>query len=192
VSSTVFRIAFDASDYQTLTYDLKDPPIDLWHFDGRSRVASWSPQPVYIERPRLQRPDFWHLFGAAVIVMGPPTIEALEPFITAAGELLPLVVSGTNEELLALNVLEDIDCVDPAAYRLDDLILDPHFLEHRLPESGIFKIPQTDTVDIYYVERDYDTDSFRKRILDYGLRGIDFLRVWSSSEGPEPVNLLTD
>jgi hypothetical protein len=186
----VYRIRFEGSRFQALAYDLPNPDMRLWHFGGQSKADSWIPQPVFIDRPRAEPPDIWHLFGAAVLVMSRETIVNLEPFVSAAGELLPLIVSGWNERLFALNILEDIDCIEPSAYSLDDLELYPHFIEHRLPESGLFKIPQTDTVDIFCLDRDEDLDTFPGRIQAHGLRGIAFQRIWSTAEGPEAVNLL--
>jgi hypothetical protein len=187
--ATVHRIGFDVVAYQALVFDLPNPTREDFRFAGQSKLVSWVPRRVYVDGPRRERPDIWHLFGAAVLVMSESIVALLEPFVTGAGELLPLVVSGTDEELLALNVLEVHDLIDPAAYSLDTLELYPHFLAHRLPESGLFKLPQTDTVDIFHLERVEDDDSFRARVERHALKGIEFQRVWSSKTGPEAMNL---
>jgi hypothetical protein len=187
--ATVYRLDWDVERFQSYVYDLPDPELDLWLFDGTPRLSNWKPLPVYSDYPRLESPDIWHLVGAAVLVISTDVIDLLEPFISRAGELLPLVVSGTGEEVFALNVLEDIDCVSPGGYSDDDLNLSFDFLEHRLPESGLFKIPQCDTVLIFYVERDDDVDNLRQRVAHHGLSGVSFEPVWSSTSGARPINL---
>jgi hypothetical protein len=130
--------------------------------------------------------------GAAVIVMHQEVVELVGHFVHAAGELLPLRESGTDQEFLALNILEDVDCLDPGAYRIDELVVRPEFLLHRLPESGLFKVPQLDKTDIFYLERTDDHDSFMKTIEKNELTGLRFDLIWSSARGPEPMNLVTD
>jgi hypothetical protein len=187
--TTVYQIGWDVDRYQAFLYDLPSPELEMWLFDGLPRRDSWSPQPVYSDQPLLERPDIWHLVGSTIMIMSKEVVELLEPFLSRAGELLPFVVSGSNEEVLGLNILKVVDCIDPRAYSLDDLQLYPAFLEHRLPESGLFKIPQLATGHVFYVERNDDEDSLRSRIARYGLRGANFDLVFSSSAGPVPINL---
>lgn len=188
-NAVVTRIRFDVDRYQYFLYDLPGPPLELLLFDGTPRSMSWLPQPIYIEQPRLEPPDIWHLGGAAVLVMDDSVIEQLEPFISVAGELLPLYISGSGERFNALNILRDIDCLEPGTFALDDLELYPTFLEHRLPETGLFKIPQLDTTEIFHVERADDDASFRSLVQERAFRGIEFDVVWSSRDGAASLNL---
>ncbi len=188
----VDHLRFDVNRFQALLIDLPESqtPVSTFTFGGVSKADAWSPLPVYSDRPRLEEPDIWHLVGCAVLVMSKATVEALEPFVSMAGELLPVISSETSDELYALNILEDVACLDPTAYDLDALTLYPRFIEHRLPETGLFKVPQIDTVDIFCVERSDDHDSFRSRVEARGLGGVTFKRVWSSSQGAADVNLM--
>lgn len=191
MSAEVFRIRFDVERFQAYLYDLPEVAWteEIHTFGGTSKADLWVPQPVYSDQPRLERPDIWHLVGVATMVMSADVVDQLEPWLAKAGELLPLVVSGTDETVYAMNILVDVDCIEPAAYSLDDLELYPVFLEHRLPESGLFKIPQCDTVYMFCVERDDEEETFRGRIERRGLTGIEFQRVWSSVDGPLPINM---
>jgi hypothetical protein len=180
--SLVYRIGFDVERYQSLLFDLPEPPSEL--FNGRPRASTWTPQPVYAYESRLDRPDIWHLFGAAVLVLDEEVVETLEPFVSMAGELLPLRRVPTQEELFALNVLGAIDCLAPGSWSDDDISIVPNFVEHRLPESGLLKVFPIDMADIFALERDDDEDSFRRRVERNGLRGLTFELVWSSSSGP--------
>jgi hypothetical protein len=103
----------------------------------------------------------------ATIVASAEVTHELASFLVPVGELLPLRMSGTNEELLALNILRDVDCINPSAYNLEALELYTDFLEHRLPESGLFKIPQVDEIEIFYLERD-DAPSSRRGVTEGG------------------------
>ncbi|HVS85892.1 MAG TPA: hypothetical protein VHD91_09695, partial [Gaiellaceae bacterium] len=94
-----------------------------------------------------------------------------------------------QRELLALNILCDIDCLDEENTSNSSLGHRFAFLEHRLPETGLFKAYDFDTVLIFHVERDDDEDSFRRRVEGVGVEGIEFLPVWSSVHGPADVSL---
>src|SRR4029077_9984253 len=96
---------------------------------------------------------------------------------------LPLRLSGSNETFLALNILRDIDCLNPDAYRINDLEVYTDFIAHRLPESGLFKIPQVDHLQIFYLERDDDEETLREAIERHGFSGLSFRPGWAGG-GP--------
>jgi hypothetical protein len=87
-----------------------------------------------------------------------------------------------------LNVTVVRDAVEPGAYSMNDLSLYPRFLEHRLPDSGLFLLPQ-DSVKIFSVDRDDDDETLLGRIEELGLTGMSFVHVWSTTGGAEPLNL---
>ena len=181
--------------YQALLYDAPEAQLDLslFLFDGTPRLSGWSAPPVYSDRLRLVEPDIWSLVGAAVLVMFEATIELLEPHITTAGELLPLHVQGKDDPAFALNVLADINCLDQGATDFGDPSMRRlSFVEHRLPEDGLFKVPEYDTVDIYLLERGRQSGSFRSVIEQRGLTGISLVPVWSTTDGTIPYDLARD
>jgi len=188
-NAAVYRICWEGG-YQSLLYDLPEPDPDLWVFDGRSRLESWTMPPVYVEEPRLQIPDIWRLIGAAVLTVSESTAQLLEPFLTSSGELLPLRLPGSGR-LLALNVTRDVDCMDVASLSLETMSLKPEFIAHRLPESGLFKVPIVDTTQVFHLQRDDDEDTFMQRVLRERLRGISFELVWSTQAGAQAINLLS-
>jgi hypothetical protein len=91
---------------------------------------------------------------------------------------------------VAINVLRVINCIPNEAATTDPLDLPPAFVNHRLPETGLFRIPQLPTTHLFSVERADEPDSFRRRFVDLGLTGIEFVRVWSSETGAEDLGLL--
>jgi hypothetical protein len=187
----VYRVRWDDLDrYQALMYDLPDAPSELTTFNGVSKASWWEPPPVYSDSPRLEEPDLWHLSGCAAIVMLPAVAEELAEYLHPVGELLRLRRSGSDEGFVALNILRDVDCLNPDAYRIDDLEIYTDFIEHRLPEGGLFKVPQVDDVEIFCLERDDDGETFRDAIDRLSLRGLRFDPVWSTDGTVGPVNLL--
>jgi hypothetical protein len=187
----VFLVSWDVDRFQAYVYDLTDERLSLHEhmlFDGLSKLETWEPLPVYSDQPHLVEPDIWYHTDTYLPVMSDEVVEQLEPFISRAGELLPLVVSETGETVYMLNVLVVRNAVEPGAYNVDDLSLYPRFIEHRLPDTGLFKLPQL-TAKIFYVEREDDEDTLIQRLENGGLRGMSFIPVWSSSEGPASLNL---
>jgi hypothetical protein len=189
--ATVFRVRPDDLDrYQAFLYDLPEVTPGIRHFDGTAKEEWWEPVPLYSDAPRLEAPDIWHLVGSAAFVMSSIVAESLGSFLHPVGELLPVRVVGARESFEVLNILRDVNCLNPEADRIDDLEIYSDFLEHRLPESGLFKVPQLDTVDVFYLERSDDGDTFRDSLDRHGYSGLRFEPVWTSDGSIRPLNLI--
>jgi hypothetical protein len=192
--ATIYHVRWaDLDRYQSLLFDfdLSRAPIEVTRFEGDRKEDWWKPQPVYIDSQRLERPSFWKLWGPSTIAMDASVVDLLGHHLYPVGELLPLYESRTREEFYALNITPDVDCVDPKAYSLNDLVLYPEFLPHRLPESGLFKIPQLVDTDTFYIECDDDQETFRGEIFRHELTGLRFNPIWTSSGGAAAINLFT-
>jgi hypothetical protein len=177
-------------EYQYMLFDLPEDEMPSFErFDGIPRGSAWTPMPVYVPEPKLEEPEVWHL-GVSLFVMSRQTVDILEPFVAHSAELLPLTTSDGRADLVAVNVVRTFDCLSPNAVKREPLGVVPEFLAHRLPETGLFKIPQLSMTLVFCVERDDDDDSFRRRAEDLGLTGVGFVRVWSSETGPEEMDLL--
>jgi hypothetical protein len=180
---TVFRVARDPERYQVLGFD-PPPPIETSKFDGTPKGQTWTTQVVRPYERQLVAPDIWFVAGAFTIAMPPRVVSLLDPFVSAAGELLPLEVAGSGEELLALNILRTLDCVDPelSVARPDMLGFSLVFLPDRLPrQGGLFKVPLGGlaVTEIFFVDPLNAADSLRARVDSLGLTGLSFERVWS-------------
>jgi hypothetical protein len=173
VGTRIYRVIGDVDRFQAFLLDEADPPVEAWLFDGTPRARSWQPPAVYVDQLRLEVPDIWTLVGAAVLIFDERIEELLGPELYRVGELLPIFYQG--QRLRLLNILLDINCLDPT--RRDwEVEPEPYvFIEHRLPESGLFKVPETDTAEILCVERDDDVEpSFRHLVARYELSGLQF------------------
>jgi len=175
----VFLVSWDVERFQAYLYDLPDERLSLHEhmlFDGRSRLDTWEPLPVYSDQPHLIEPDVWYHTATDLPVMSGGVVDQLEPFISRAGEVLPLVVSETGETVYMLNVLVVRNALEPGAYDVDELWAYPRFIEHRLPDTGLFILPQLSGT-IFCVEREADEDTLIQRLEGRGLRGMSFISV---------------
>lgn len=185
-------IEWDVERFQAYLYDLPDDELSLerhMEFVGRSVLEGWEPLPVYSDQPRLEQPNIWYQTETHMPVLSAAVVDELEPFVSRSGELLPLVVSRSDETVYLLNVLQVRDALEPHAYSFWEERFEPQFIEHRLPDTGLFLLPHS-RGDIFHVDRDNDQESLRRRIMRLGLRGMEFLPVWSSTEGPLVQSLI--
>jgi hypothetical protein len=117
--TSVFYVGFEVERFQSLLFDVAGDEefATIPDLVGRPLRDVWPTPPVYTHVPQLPEPDIWHLtsMGQALVVT-PPVVEKLDPFLTAAGELLPLLDhTGGQREFLAYNplrVLMDRECID--------------------------------------------------------------------------------
>jgi hypothetical protein len=190
--SRVYLIEWDLERFQAYVYDLPDDELSLEHhmlFDGRSVLERWEPLPIYSDQTHLDRPDIWYHTATSLPVMSHAVVDALEPFVSEAGELLPLVESGTSETVYMLNILKVTDAIEAGAYSRENRSFCPKFIDHRLPEGGFFFLPQSFS-KLFCVERYGDEDTLRRRVENLGLQGMEFALVWSTSSGPTAENLI--
>ncbi len=141
----IYRLQNDTEHYQ---YFLPASPTsaNALRMDCTSRAETWSPPEVFLYAPYLLRGDFFHFDPASPIV----SALAFEEFgyhLRCAGELLPLAYEG--DWYSVVNTLNCVNCLDnkktvwtmKAGQRLWPQMYAFH--PDRLPESRLFKIPET-------------------------------------------------
>lgn len=183
----VFEINFDVTHYQALLVDGDDeftfPYLDVMDFQAGRVGDSWKPPPVYVDQPRLKRPDIFHLVGAIGLVFTPSALSVLERFALWVGELLPLPFG--EEVFQLLNVLQVYDCLDTertifsggAARVLE-------FKPHRVPEAPVFRIPQNQSAQLFCHEGVAEPFwEFKSAVEEAGLEGLTFEEVWNDRDG---------
>jgi len=103
-----------------------------------------------------------------------------------SGELLPLTYN--KENFTVLNVTECVDALDDVntkwvygkGTRAKIKIAKHAFHQHRLPETPLFKIPQTSKSRILTVEGMKDPlDEFKPSVERFGLTGLIFKEICS-------------
>lgn len=190
-TARVFKVRFDLEGFQDLLIDAPEGESGKWfkmlRQDGRSWSGGWRPPPVYSPEPLLRRPDFWHLVGCYGLVVDARALDTAEPYLLAAGELLPLPFG--NELLHISNVTGVYDCIDTDSAERSATgteITRYPFIEHRIPETTLFKIPETVATEMFcasFGERDPELD-FKFVVEHHRLTGLRFEEVWNDDVGP--------
>jgi hypothetical protein len=179
----VFRVKNDVDNFQYfLTENESDAPKLM--MDGTPKSNIWSPPPVYLFQPKLQKGDFFN-FYLDILISSPRATELLHNLFVEAGELLPLPYN--DEVFTLLNVTECINCLDQSNTKwivnetTNVRVMIGHYAFHtnRFSESCLFKIPETSKGEILVVEGLRDPkDEFRYKVDKLGLKGLKFQLLW--------------
>ena len=160
---------------------------DFNEFEGQPYSKKWRPAKVYIDKPRLPRPDFFS-YDSKVLVCNERAIELAGEPMEMAGELLPIEVEREKIKLYMLNVTECINVLDYEASDWEELLpgtklLDkPAFLPDRFGEhTSLFKIPEGSGLKIYCLERSGDVydGEFKALVEHHRLTGLEFELIWT-------------
>lgn len=182
----VYELRAEANDYQVIGYlNPNEPPFFGQPFDGRKRAHDWMPFEIKIfdedEEHRNRPPSDYPSF--IVPVFSGRAVQVLHDFLTANGEVLPLIFNGEPDVYFAYNPTHVIDALDEAQSELtrfassgrvmhvDRYVFQPDKLEH----ATIFKIPQQQRSRVYV------TDAFVERAHAAGLVGFEFVPLWAAA-----------
>ena len=106
----IFRIRLNSNEFQSfLPVDASIWQTDVLKMDCKSKLSTWKPPEVYIQNPKRERGNFFHLCRARLLWIPRPR-ERLRTVFEMTGELLPLACEGLAYYLL--NVLECVNCLD--------------------------------------------------------------------------------
>jgi len=185
----VFRVEADVNTYQY--FMLQDQRLlrsEQLRFDG-TVIHEWSPPAVFSYQPQLAYGDFWGFqMWSAALAASPKAIRLLHVLFARAGQLLDLPYQGEHFGLL--NVTQCVDCLDPehTQWILGQETKKPiriakySFVPERLPESSIFKLPQTARSEILCHEgRMSNEDEFRACVEAFALHGLHFRQIWTEN-----------
>ena len=160
---------------------------DLNEFEGKPYSKAWRPYKVYLDKPRLPRPDFF-AFDSKVLVCNERAVELVGEPMAMAGELLPIKVEGEKTTLYLLNITECINVVNPKKSQWRDVggkyktLETPAFRRDRFGEhTSLFKIPDDYGLRIHCLERSGDPydGEFKALVEEHGLTGLEFELIWT-------------
>jgi len=176
-------------------------------FSGAPFSKEWKKQRLYIEKPKLPRPDFFH-FGISKFVCNERARGLTGEPLEMCGELLPIEIERENGDYYLYNVTNCINVVDLEKSRWQTLLYwknstqqkpeekkeelkilkTPAFIAERLGEESLFKIPEDNGTEIYCLERTGDADDgeFKALVEKHGLTGLEFKLIWTEERGLEP------
>ncbi len=163
-------------------------------FDGLPRLDSWNPPRFYIQNPLKDKSNFFIVAsGAFAFDQTVREDPILSMFLEMAGEILPIELE-TGEPLYVLNVTQIGNALDQerSGFRKDPstgvVVTVEKYMFHanRLPESPIFKIPETRRAKVLTFAGRYANpdDEFYEPYHRSGFTGLKFQELWNSEEVP--------
>lgn len=156
-------------------------------FEGEPMAASW--RPVQMKVLRKTKSDWDRKLGDFSPLTGgnaafsERAVNVLGRVLTDNGELLPLKCD--EGSFFVYNVTRFVDALDNAnteCNRFDDgkifRFIRPEFYKKKLGKFPVFKVPQSPRGDVFV------TDEFTQRVMDGGLVGFKFRKMWSDEKKP--------
>lgn len=180
----VFKINTDSNNVQ-LVQPVVEKDLEFFKFDCESRLPSWNSLEVYIHNPKTQPKDFYSM-PSGILVCNQRVLDVCLDLFEMAGEILPIQVERSGLELYILNVLQCENVLDYERTIWDyypsgrkGRILDYKFIKSRIGnESTIFKIPETDSIDIFcFADVKDREDEFYYIYHDNNLTGLIFEEI---------------
>jgi hypothetical protein len=181
----IYKITADANEYQWVMPKNEKSLLAELAFDCISKQEVWQPLDMYIFNPKKRKGNFYSLGGIGALVFDKSTLDSMLTQFEMAGEILNINVG--NEGLYTLNVLECINALDEnrTKWKLYEngargRILEYAFYINRLPESSIFKIPETSKTEIFTYSGIKDPlDEFYHLYMQHDMQGLVFEEVYS-------------
>lgn len=195
----VFQLKADFRFQSFFPYDPKDPQgeeivkADIVQGRNVSKVATWVPPPIFVNKPELERGNFTKVWGFNGFAVDTRACEVLKGIFDENCELLPFLPH-EGETFYRLNVLNIVDCLDAEktkwklqpngekSLQVEGYQFDPT----RFNRGTLFKLPKQSallTVTGVFPEK----SDFKKLVEHEGLTGLKFEEVWS--EGGPPIRV---
>ncbi len=190
--TAVYRVQCDVNRYR---YVLPEDTQAISGLGYGLPVTGWDTPQGYIYEPLLPSSDFtdfglissWFATTAAVVAR-------LSPMLEVAGQLLPLAVEDVDEPLQLLNVTETVNALNG---KESDIFRGPSgavirvkqyvFHRSRLPESSVFKIPETARSEVLCSSGRKDShDEFKERVEEEGLVASTEVVYGALADGDTP------
>lgn len=184
----VYRVQLDLNRFQFFAPEDQEVfKKQTLVFDGTPRLENWTPPGVYIYQPKLRRGNFLGTgVGGGAFVCDERAREELQTHFEMSGELLPLPHKG--EMFHIVNVTQCINALDEQRTewvigretRARIGIKRYAFHADRVPDTPLFKIPETDKSEILTAEGRFDPeDEFKPTVEQLGLTGLIFEQIWT-------------
>ena len=162
---------------------VNDADFEVLTFEGQPRSNLWRPvkmKRLKIDRRRpLKASDFPSCSGGDMFILSQVAKDKIGSYLEQYGELLPLACD--DGDFWTLNVTRLVDALDESSSQLlrgsdtgEILMIHKHvFRPSGLEQAQLFKLPQVLRGLIYV------TDPFVDMIKASGLKGLEFVKVWS-------------
>ncbi len=172
---TVYK--FEVIEGQEWIFPADDDDYETFSaMDGRV-IQDWIAPVMKLDTADRTYSDFPWL-GEHAPILKRPAVDALAPVLVEHGQLLPM----KGEEVWLFNTTTVLDALDHEQSRIayfdngDILDIERHiFRREKIGAAQLFKLPMRASAV-------YVTDSFVEQVGSAGLRGVSFIRVWTSAE----------
>ncbi len=184
----IFVLGPDVEGYQQLEF-VREKDWDRLYdeFEGEAMRATWQPPAIKIVRPdkgdQVLPAGDYPRFSISIPTFSERAVKVLGKFLTENGEVLPLKCK--QGCYFAYNVTRFVDALDEVnceCDRFDDggifNFIRVEFHKEKVGKFPIFKVPQCPRGDVFV------TDDFVQRVLDGGLVGFQFRKMWSDEKKP--------
>ena len=185
----VFKINIDIVNHSVF-YTEKSFPSKLLGFGALP--ANWKVPKVYLNEPRLPRPNFYSLgVGGTDIVLDERALEYTEHIFAMSGQLFPFTyidaISGGKNKYMFFRLTKCFDCLDEGKSRLDAIKHQFRFVFNKNRIRGcttLFTIPQLNSSVLFGIEgvMNYRDMELKYCVEKYGLTGLKFTKVWSDGK----------
>lgn len=179
----VFQIENNVNRFRFFVGVRDEDSTALANIDCTPRASQWIPPQVHIFDEQLEEGDFYQ-FMSNMLIMSPQATHALSPYLSTAGELLPLPYRDTTYTLF--NVTNCINCIPPQ--HMEDALFSNTFVFDRecltRSPSTVFKVPRFAKSRIFIVEGMQDWDRELRTVVERAqLQGLEFKMVWTDEAG---------
>jgi hypothetical protein len=188
----VYRVKVDVNRFQYfLPRDKTAWSGPTLLFDCSPKQPGWVAPELYVYQPKLLPGSFSNLMMSGALIVERSAMESVTELLEMSGELLPFSYQERNYYIL--NVLGCFDVLDHERTEwnvvegmrgsLKRYVFDPD----RLPETPLFKIPETCRGEILTIEGMKDPqDEFKPTVERLGLTGLKFEELWSDQAKERP------
>lgn len=149
-------------------------------------LPAWIPLPLFSSEPERKVGNFAKSWGGGLVVDSYGR-QVLCPVFEKSCELLPMLPF-RRETFCVMNVLLCVDCLDEASTKWRKTreggprcgIDKYEFSKERLPNSSLFKIPQSPEIMVVTGLFEPELD-FKSVVERNGLTGLKFVELWSDT-----------
>ena len=182
----IWSLEEDVNFYEHIT--LIDGSDDEWDnfsslFNGMPVSKGYKPLRVCVieNGGKLKRGDMPYL-SPGKPVFTKKALDALKTLLSPKVEILPIFCEG--QELVILNVINQLDAID---LQKSDIKFMPDGKRIMRVKKFVFRPEVVSNQHIFKIRNQlygtvFVSDEFRNRVLESGLEGIKFVKVWDSNE----------
>lgn len=192
---TIHKVKADFSFQGFFPFDpaIKSSGDDLIRSDiamgrGVRKLHSWTPLPIFVDKPECDRGNFVHVWGLEDFAVDNEVCHALGDIFVKTCELLPFQPY-EGKQYYRLNILNSVDCLDyeNTKWRIGPdgrpsaEIEEFHFNPALVGQFSLFKLPKRSGLLTISGLRNGEPE-FKSVVERCGFAGVKFEEIWSKTD----------